>query len=260
MLHSTNALCGFAIAATDGELGSIKDLYFDDAKWVIRYLVVNTGGWPNGYDVLLSPVSVLAEEWDHNALRVGLTMQQIRNSPGIDTAKPVSRQHEEEFNVYYGYPFYWAGPHRGSAVYPGVVEKKPLEPADVLAIRQRLEQERTSADPHLRSCSEVVGYHIRATDGQIGHVEDFLFDRTDWSIQLMAVDTRKWLRGKHVLISPRQIGRVSWEDKTVFVNATREQVEHSPEYDKEHPPESGAELEMMYRVGRPDSDRPSSRW
>jgi uncharacterized protein YrrD len=259
MLHSANKLRGFAIAATDGELGSIKDVYFDDAGWVIRYLAVNTGGWPNGFDVLLSPRSVLEEEWEHHALRVDLTMQQIKNSPSIDTAKPVSRQHEEEFNAYYGLPYYWAGPHRGSAIYPGVVEKKPLEPADVLAIRKRLEEEQANADPHLRSCSDVVGYHIHATDGQIGHVEDFLFDRTDWSIQLMAVDTRKWLLGKHVLISPRQIERVSWEDKSVFVNATRDQVEHSPEYDAAHPPESGAELEMMYRVGLSEPQRPSSR-
>lgn len=258
MLHSANALRGFAIAARDGELGSLRDVYFDDAEWKIRYLVVNTGGWPSGFDVLLSPMSVLAEEWDRRALRVDLTIQQIKNSPGIDTAKPVSRQYEEEFNTYYGYPFYWAGPHRGAAVYPGVIEKKPLEDADVLAIRNRLEEERAHADPHLRSCAEVVGYHLHATDKQIGHVEDFLFDQTDWSIQLMVVDTRKWLIGKHVLMSPRQIERVSWEDRTVFVNVTKEQVEHSPEYDREHPPESGAELEM-YRVSRPQSKASSVR-
>ncbi|OWW21244.1 PRC-barrel domain-containing protein [Noviherbaspirillum denitrificans] len=245
MLHSANALRGFAIAATDGELGSVKDVYFDDAAWTIRYLVVNTGGWPNGFDVLLSPMSVLAEEWGHRALRVGLTMQQIRNSPSIDTAKPVERQHEEEFNTYYGYPYYWAGPHRGSAVYPGVVEKRPLDTADELAIRKRMAEERAHADPHLRSCHEVVGYHIHAIDRQIGHVEDFLFDQVDWSIHLMVVDTRKWLVGKHVLIPPREISRVSWEDRTVLVNATRDQVEHSPEYDEAHPPESGAELEMF---------------
>jgi len=260
MLHSASGLRGFAIAATDGELGSIKDVYFDDAEWVIRYIVVNTGGWPNGYDVLLSPMSVLAEEWDHRALRVDLTMQQIKNSPSIDTAKPVSRQHEEEFNVYYGYPFYWAGPHRGAAVYPGVIEKKPLDAADVLAIRMRLEEERAHSDPHLRSCSDVVGYHLHATDKQIGHVEDFLFDPTDWSIELMAVDTRKWLIGKHVLISPKQIDRVSWEDRTVFVNVTKDQVERSPEYDDAHPPESGAEMEM-YRIGeaRTQTSSPHAR-
>ena len=258
MLHNANALRGFAIAATDGELGSIKDVYFDDAEWVIRYLVVNTGGWPNGFDVLLSPMSVIAEEWDRRALRVNLTMEQIRNSPGIDTARPVERQHEEEFNTYYGFPYYWAGPHRDSAVYPGVVEKKPLEAADVLAIRTRLEEEQEHSDPHLRSCSDVIGYHIHATDRQIGHVEDFLFDRTDWSIQLMAVDTRKWLIGKHVLVAPRRIERVSWEDRTVFVNATREQLEHSPEYDKAHPPESGAEVEMFRKQGT-DGASSSSR-
>jgi len=132
-------------------------------------------------------------------------------------------------------------------VYPGVIEKKPLDVADELAIKKRLEQERANADPHLRSCRDVVGYRIHATDGQIGHVEDFLFDQTNWSIQLMVIDTRKWLIGKHVLMSPRQIERVSWEDRSVFVSTTRAQIEHSPEYDEDHPPDTAAVLEMYRR-------------
>lgn len=257
MLHSIKALKGFTIAASDGALGSIKDVYFDDAQWIIRYFVVDTGGWPGGYDVLLSPLSVAAAEWPLRALRVKLDKQQIRNSPGIDTAKPVSRQHEEEFNIYYGYPFYWAGPHRGAAVYPGVVEKKPLDAAERLAIRERLERECALADPHLRSGGEVIGHRIHAADKRIGHVEDFLFDEADWSIQLMVVDTRDWLPGKHVLISPRLIERVSWDDKSVWVNATREQIESGPEYDAGSPPQTGM-TQDMYRPHAADPQRAHS--
>lgn len=236
MLHSAKALRGFTIAAFDGPLGSIRDVYFDDGQWVIRYFVVDAGDWPSGHDVLLSPISVAAADWPVRALHVKLNRQQIKNSPDIDTAKPVSRQYEEEFNTYYGYPYYWAGPHRGSAVYPGVVERKPLDPAEKLAIRERLGRERAHADPHLRSGNEVIGYRIQASDRQIGHVDDFLFDESDWSIQLVVLATRNWWPGKRVLISPHRIERLSWEDRTVFVNLMHEQIESSPEYDEANPP------------------------
>ncbi len=244
MLHSVKALRGFAIAATDGALGSVRDVYFDDGQWMIRYFVVDTGGWPHGYDVLLSPLSVTAAEWPMRALRIKLTREQVRNSPGIDAARPVSRQHEAELANYYELPFYWAGPLHMSAIYPGVVEKHPLTEQERLAIREEIEQEHEASDPRLRSADEVIGYHLHARDRSIGHVADFLLDERDWSIKLIVVDTRNWWPGKHVLISPERIERVSWDDKSVFVNATREEIEHSPEYDETNPPQAGVPHDM----------------
>lgn len=231
MLHSIKALRGFAVATNEGEVGRVRDVYFDDSQWVIRYFVVDTGGWPRGDDVLLSPRSGAIGDWSMRALHFTLTRRQIENSPGVDTAKPVSRQYEEEFAAYYGYPYYWAGPDQPSAIYPGVVERKPLDEAEKRAIRQCLVQERARADPHLRSSAEVIGYRIHAMDRQIGHVEDFLFDETDWSIRQMVVGTRNWLPGRLVLIAPHLIKRVDWDDKSVFVGITRTDVEHSPAYD-----------------------------
>jgi len=168
----------------------------------------------------------------------------------------VNRQFEEAYYRHFGWPYYWAGPYLwGPSPYPmlpaGAIGEPPLGEARSMP--------GPSGNPHLRSTDEITGYHLRARDGEIGHVEDFLFDRTDWSIHLMVVDTRKWLIGKHVLMSPRQIERVSWEDRTVFVSATKEQIERSPEYDEIHPPESGAEVEM-YRLREPGMRPPSSRW
>jgi len=241
IMRSVKELQGFTIAATDGEIGAIDAVYFDDEKWTIRHLVVDTGGWLSGRKVLISPRSVLGVNWADEVVRVDLTQQQIEDSPDIDTDRPVSRQHETEFDNYYGYPSYWAGPFLwGYAPLPLFGGTLPIEDARRRAVEdsgrqemtERIEQER---DHHLRSSKEVVGYDIQATNDAIGHVDDFLFDEEDWSIQMVVVATSNWWPGKHVLISPRRIDYVSWNDKNVVVKITREEIENSPEYDAQHP-------------------------
>ncbi len=247
MLHSVKALQRFSIAATDGALGHVKDAYFDDREWTLRYLAVDTGGWLSGRKVLISPRSVDMVDWPNQALRVRLTREQVENSPGIDTEKPVARQHEEEFNNYYGYPYYWTGPFIwGYTAVPGALTPMPGQAGNDAETQRRIEQERANENPHLRSSDEVIGYDIQATDDAIGHVEDFLFDDESWKIELMVVDTRNWWPGKHVLVAPERIERVSWEGKIVVVDVTRDQVEHSPEYDSLRPPQ-GAGRHDLYR-------------
>ena len=119
MLRNSAHLKGFTIRATDGELGTVDQFYFDDETWAIRYLVVETGGWLGGRQVLISPISVVHADWEAERLDVALTKKQVENSPNIDTHQPVSRQHEAEYYGYYGYPYYWGGPYLwGPAFYP----------------------------------------------------------------------------------------------------------------------------------------------
>lgn len=231
VLHSMEGLQGFSIVAKDGELGSIKDVYFDDHEWTVRYLVVDTGGWLTGRKVLISPASVTGSDWRNQSLAVNLTKEQVQNSPSIDTAKPVVRQHEVEFYDYYGYPYYWTGPYLwGYTVLPGMLDQTPLEDETRQENRVRMEQKRSATDPHLRSANEVIGYDIQAKDDTIGHVEDLLFNEESWKIELLVVDTRNWWPGKKVMVSPERIERVSWEAQLVEVRLTREEVEDSPEF------------------------------
>jgi len=116
MLTNVTFLKGLAIQATDGELGTVDQFYFDDETWAIRYLTVETGGWLGGRQVLISPFSILHVDWPAKRLNVALTKKQVEASPDINTHQPVSRQHEAEYNRYYGYPYYWGGP--GPAFYP----------------------------------------------------------------------------------------------------------------------------------------------
>lgn len=167
MLTNATHLKGLAIQARDGEIGTVDQFYFDDQTWAIRYLTVETGGWLGGRQVLISPISVVNTDWQAKRLDVALTKKQVENSPDIDTHRPVSRQHEAEYFGYYGYPNYWGGPFLwGPAYYPTGLAVPTA--ASKKALADRIHRE--SKDSHLRSGEVVTGYHVEATDGEIGHV------------------------------------------------------------------------------------------
>jgi sporulation protein YlmC with PRC-barrel domain len=235
MLRSENKLRGYSIQATDGEIGKVHEFYFDDDFWIIRYLVVDTGGWLTGRKVLLNPTVLYQPNWDAKLFPVYLTKDQIKNSPHISEDKPVFRQQEISLSQYYNWPFYWEtfGAQTGfftpgaSGVSSDILQKGKVEKMDV---------EVEESDSHLRSTREVTGYHIQAIDGEIGHVEDFILDDETWSIRYIVVDTRNWLPGgKKVLISPRWIEAVKWSDSKVYVKLLRGEIENSPEYDSSKP-------------------------
>jgi hypothetical protein len=120
MLRSVKSLEGFAIGATDGTFGKVNDIYFDDEAWVVRYLVVDTGTWLGGRDVLISPYSIGQPDWAGSVLPATISKQQIKDSPSLVTDKPVSRQYERSYLGYYGYPYYWGGMGLwGGGYYPG---------------------------------------------------------------------------------------------------------------------------------------------
>lgn len=228
MKRRIESLIGFTIGGTDGEIGKVKEFYFDDKSWTIRYLIVETGSWLSGRKVLLSPQAVMKTDWEQEQFSVHLTMEQIKNSPHIDTDKPVSRQHEMDLYGYYPWGgYYWGGGMGGLGM--GMSYPLAMHPA-VQKEDDMTVEDKSDNDPNLRSTDKVTGYNIKATDGNIGDVEDFIIDESTWKIDFMLVDTGNWFPGKKVLISPKWIKEVSWENSTVIVSATEEQVKNSPEY------------------------------
>lgn len=224
MLIKSKRIKGYKLNAIDGEIGSVKEFYFDDRFWTVRYLIANTGSWINNRQVLISPYFLESVNQASEVINVNLTKQQIEDSPTIDNDKPVSRQFEESYAGYYGSPFYWGGPHMwGTLPYLVREREKWNEP---------LRQE-NSWNPNLRSSKEVIGYNIQATDDEIGHVDDFIIEDETWAIRYMIVDTRNWWPGKKVLISPAWIDRISWDDSKVFVTLTRDAIKQAPEYDED---------------------------
>jgi len=235
MLRSINELRGLTIRATDDAIGSVDEFFFDDARWSIRYMVVNTGSWMLPETVLISPRSIRAVDWEARRIAVNLTRQQVQDAPSTAMDQPVSRQMEIAHAAYYNYDPYWYGPGLwGSMGYPyaigGVVGALPAG-ITATAREQDIERDLPQGDTHLRSTREVIGYHIRASDGELGHIHDFVMDDETWAVRYLVVDTRNWWPGKQVLVAPARISAVSWNDRTVNVDLSRDVIKAGPEYD-----------------------------
>lgn len=249
MIRSAKDLRSSTIQAIDGEIGRVDDLLFDDEHWWIRYFVVDTGGWLTGRKVLVTPPAVASADPDTGVLQVRLSREQVQNSPDIDTDRPISRQREAEYMDYYGYTPYWAlgAGATGWGAVPTVVAPVPPAADEPDAPERSAEPH---ADSHLRSVREVRGYNVQATDEPIGHIEDFLFEEQSWAIRYVVVDTRNWLPGRHVLIPPEWIARVSWAERSAFASVPRALIRESPEYDPQAlaSPAFHERLERYYRA------------
>jgi len=236
MLRSLNDLEQYSVRATDGDVGTVVNFLVDDESWTVRYLVVEIGddGFPDRRRVLISPISFHRADWPTHRFELSLTSDKIRNSPSIDVDKPISRQREQEYRRYYDYPDYlaysgssylaYSGPLGVDRGGPALLEtgggsQAPTEPAET-----------APGDIHLRSAAELRDYHIQGLDGAIGHVEDFLVDDDTWEVCYLVVATSNWWFGKKVLVAPRQASRISWEERRVYVELSRQGVKDSPQW------------------------------
>ena len=241
-LQPARALERYTLLAVDGEIGTIEEFYFDDSSWSVRYLVVNTGNWLTGRQVLISPVAVGEVRDDDSAIHIELTREQIRNSPPRDAHQPVSRQYEVEYFRYYAWPPYWrVGPLSGAPP----PSRATLDPA-----RNKESAEALPEATHLRSTTEVKGYEIAALDGGIGHVQDFIIDPQYWVIRYLEIDTRNWWPGKHVLVNPSWIAGVSWTERAVNLDLTRAAIKSAPGFDPAGLISRDYEIQLFKHYGR----------
>jgi len=220
-LNRAKTLEGYTLDSLDGDIGKVKDFYFDDQYWTVRYLVVDAGTWLTASQVLISPYALIAVDSIEKSISVNLSKKQIENSPSLNTDKPVTRQYEDAYYGYYGWPSYWEG-----ASMWGEYSSIMRDPT-----RWGISNEGGKVwDSHLRSTQSVSGYHIQASDGDIGHVSDFIIDDESWAIRYLVVDTQNWWAGKKVLIAPKWIDSVSWPKSKIIVNLTLETIKEAPEY------------------------------
>jgi hypothetical protein len=243
MLRSLKELQGYKALSLDGPIGNVHDFYLDDRIWGIRYLVVDLGGWLPGRKVLISPAALSQPDWEVQMFPLKLTKKEIESSPSIDIDKPISRQRQAELHRHYQWPMYW---HASGMPVAGGVIAQP----DVAAEKED-EHTEEQGDPRLRSTREVLGYHIQASDGEIGHVEDFIVEDTNWAINYIAVDTRNWLPGRKVLISPQWIEQIKWLERSVYIDLSQETIRNSPEYDPSTPVNREYEARLYDYYGRP---------
>ena len=227
MKRSVNNLIGYTINAKDGEMGKVNEFFFDDHTWSIRYLVVDTGNWFAEKKVLIPHAALGKTDWESRTFHVNLTMEQVKNSPDIDTEKTVSRQNEMSLFDHYMLPVYW-----GEAFYatpfgmiPSIhIVKDSTYKGDKKPVQSR-------KDHHLRSTNKVTGYHIHANDGEIGHIQDFIVDDEKWNLCSIVVDTKNWLSGERVLILSEMINRIDWDESEIYVDVSRETIKNSVEFE-----------------------------
>ncbi|MDH3387752.1 MAG: PRC-barrel domain-containing protein [Gammaproteobacteria bacterium] len=236
-LRKLAQLNDYRLHARDGEIGRLKEVFFDDRNWSVLYLVVHTGNWLLGRNVLILPSMIRALDEEDRLLRTDLTREQIENCPEADTSTPISRHFENDYYGYYGlHPYWMADPFLDDLpeIRPVPDELQPREPDQ----------------PHLRSSAAVAGYRIHALDGEVGHVEDFIVDDTDWSIRYFEVDTRNWLPGKHVLLAPVWIHSIDWRAREVIVNLERQAIESAPAYNRKILISNEYELALYKHYGK----------
>ncbi|MEO7065676.1 MAG: PRC-barrel domain-containing protein [Rhodanobacter sp.] len=260
MLSTVKHLRNYAIHTTDGAIGHVRDVYFDDHSWVVRYLVVETSGLRPVRKVLISPISVTSVDAMKRVLTLSITRQQVEDSPGIDTDKPLSRGHERSVLGYYGYPYYWdAEGLRGTGSFSSALlnmsERGMATPPHGAADIERAQEIQeaglgSDADIHLHSCREVAGYRIEAADGRMGQVAGFLLEESTWAIRYLVVNTSKWWSDHDVLVAVQWISNVRWLDNTVTVALTCQAVKDSPAYDPERAMGREQEAALFEHYGR----------
>lgn len=210
MLRRVSGLKGYQLQATDGWLGSVSDLLFDDVSWKTRWIVVDTGKWLSGRRVLLHPSAIGKPNDPQKLLPVDLTKERVEASPEIYEDRPVSQQMQTNLSTYYGWEQSWPGQY-------------PIGSDMGFRNNDFNEGGMEGGDPHLRSVAAVTGYHIHAADGDIGHVESFLVDDEGWDILYLVIDTGNWWQGDHVLVSPAAVANIDWLDSKVHLRVTRQQ-------------------------------------
>lgn len=228
MQYNIKSLIGYSMASTDGDIGKVEEFYFEDTTLLIRYLIVKAGNWFLDRKVLIAPQAIINIDTEHHRFPVNLTKEQIRSSPDIDTDKPVSRQQIMELYGHYTWPGYG-----GSGFYAGgseavmdnvpIIDEKIMKEADS-------NDNRNDDDIHLRSTSAVLEYHIHASDGDIGHVSDFILDDSNWKIMFLIVDTHNWFGGKKVLVEMGKVKEIQWENSKVILDMSVNSLKDCPAF------------------------------
>lgn len=252
MLRSAYEMLGYELKSGEETFGKVRDFLFDHDQWTIRWLVADTGTWLPDRKVLISPIALDEPLWDQRVFPVHMSREQIENAPGLDTDAPVSRQYEKHWFDEFGWPYYWApgGTVGGAGVWAGA-----LQPQAALMMQQRENKEMDTTpetdEEVVRSVSEVRGYHFQAADSDCGHVDDFIVDDESWTLRYMVVDTRNWLPGRKVLVAPDWIKSITWVDRQVICELTKNDIEGSPEYNPSEPVNRAYEQQLYDYYGRP---------
>ncbi|MFA9555726.1 PRC-barrel domain-containing protein [Evansella sp. AB-rgal1] len=245
MLTFASRILEYNVQATDGELGKVKDIYFDEDNWVIRYLVIDTRKWLPGRKVLVSPISFDSVDFENGMVNILETKESIKDSPSLEEHEPISRKHEILLHAHFGWPHYWSyfDNNRLWGDFNTPHELGNTTETEVDKLTPEQEDERK-----LRSVNDIkgdfTGYTIQATDGEIGHVSDFMISDDSWKVRYFVVETKNLLAGKFVVLSVDWINSISWTDKRLVVDLPKDAIKNGPFFELDAPLTREEEMEL----------------
>jgi hypothetical protein len=246
MLRSLHHIKDYKLKARDDEFGRVLDFLIDDEYWTVRYMVANTGRWLPGRKVLISPVSLKEPDWESREFAITMTREQIEDAPALETDAPVSRKYEMDWHDTVGYPYYWG------FSYPWAYGPTPWDLMKADQVRgNSIDRDIGEGESALRSVEEVRHYRVSASDGDIGHVDDFIMDDETWAVRYMVVDSRNWLPGQKVLVAPDWLGTIDWASSSIETTLSCEAIKASPAYDPSAPINRDYEQRLFDYYGRP---------
>ncbi len=239
MKHSLTEIKGYTIETTDGTKGKVKDFLFDEEEWIVRYIDADFGSFFKDKRILL-PINVLTDPlWDSKHFPLNITKEDIDKSPTPEDKPTVSRQYEKELIKHYGFRGYWGfgyvPPTHATLHYPA----RPMNVPTKEVSEEKL-------DTKLRSFNEVKGYHILATDGNLGHVEDIIVDDVDWQMIYLIADTSNWRPwSKKVILLVNWFEKISYESREVSINVHTDVIKNAPEFNTHKPVEQAFEEALL---------------
>lgn len=233
------------VTASDGELGLVVGFLVERDHYVVRYLVVETGGFVGGSKLLVSPISLHKNRTTHRGLHVATTISKVQDAPRFDLDQPISRRMELEFHRYYGYAQYWGQSGTwGESPQPGALARARNHDSAVVA------DTTGSSEVRLLKATELRQYQVAGSDDVLGRVEDFVVDDETWEIRYFVVATDPWFGGQ-VLIAPEWARRTSPERRTIYFGLTRQAVQDSPEWNPTRPITREDEARLYAHYERP---------
>lgn len=222
MLIAFQAVMRATVEGTDGTIGSLRDLIFARDSWRIRYVSITTGEFFGNRRALLSPQAVIQTDWRNGSLAVNAAREQIGSMPRLDGELP-SRHEEQELTCHFGWPPYW------ETTVPVVTEEPP----------------------DLWGANELIGYDVECQDGDVGYLEDLIFDDHAWRIRYFVVDIGSWLSGRRVLAAPDWVREIDWDSRDVRLSLTRQEIQDGPSFDPHAPVNRHYEHQLHDYYGRP---------
>jgi len=212
MKSFAHEIAGMPVHASDGEIGTIKDVLFDPQRWTVRHLEVSTG-WLFGRDVLIPVDKVKSIDAPEGAVTFDLTREQIENSPPAEPQERADPDYGSRLMSYYGLSTYWAAPPE-----VGV-------PPQAMPVEARSSE--LSQAPKLMFAGEIDGYELDAQGETAGTVRDVLIDLDTWKVTSLMADLGGIFTRDSANIGIAPVTGIDRANRIVHVSVSKGEVDRS---------------------------------